>query len=109
MLDSLHRGEIRGGDPTKHLKENSRIYMEKMRPLSWPRPPCTGLNRVLPSTQRQAGLSTGTSTKLSCVYDTLRRFHEKTGKIHLDASDIQSILQEKEKSVSWNGVVLPRL
>ena len=105
MLDSLHRGKI-SGDYAQQ-KQSSRIYMKKMRPLSWPRPPWTGLNRVLPSTQRQAGLSTGTSTALSCVYDTLRKFHEKSGKIHLDASDIQSILKEKEKSVSWNGAILP--
>lgn len=105
MLDSLHRGKISRGYAQQ--KQISRIYMEKMRPLSWPRPPWTGLNRVLPSTQRQAGLSTGTSTALSCVYDTLRKFHEKSGKIHLDASDIQSILKEAEKSVSWNGVILP--
>ena len=67
MLDSLHRGKISGGYAQQ--KQNSRIYMKKMRPLSRPRPPWTGLNRVLPSTQRQAGLSTGTSTALSCVYD----------------------------------------
>lgn len=107
MLDSLHRGKIRGGDLSKQLKQHSRIYMEKMRLLSWPRPPWTGLNRVLPSTQRQTGSSAGTPTALSCVYDTLRKFHEKSGKIHLDASDVQSILEEKEESGSWNGVILP--
>ncbi len=105
MLDSLNRGMISG--MYDQQKQNSRIYMTKMRPLSWPRPPWTGLNRVLPFTQGQAGLSTGPSTAESCVYDTLRKFHEKSGKIHLDASDIQSILKEMEKSVSWNGVILP--
>ena len=104
MLDSLHRGKISRGYAQQ--KQISRIYMKKMRPLSWLRPPWTGLNRVLPSTQKQAVLSTGTSA-LSCVYDTLRKFHEKSGKTHLDASDIQSILEEKEKSASWNGVLLP--
>ena len=107
MLDSLHRGKISGRYVPQ--KQSSRIYMQRMRPVSWPRPPWTGLNRVLPSTQNQAAFSTGTSTELSCVYDTLRKFHEKTGKIHLDASDIQSIFEEKEKSASWNGVVLPPL
>ena len=105
MLDSLHRGKISGESAQR--KQDSQVYIEKVRPLSWPRPPWTGFNRVLPSTQGQAGLSKGTSTATSCVYDLLRNFHEQTGKIYLDASDIQSMLKEKETCVSWDGVILP--
>ena len=68
MLDSLHRGKIKWRILLSKNKTLGSTW-KKCGRFPWPRPPWTGLNRVLPSTQRQAGLSTGTSTALSCVYD----------------------------------------
>jgi len=105
ILASLGMYELKG--PKARYIWASQVYAENVRPSSWPRPPCTGLNKVSPSTQSQTLLSQGASIAIPGLSNALRQFHEKTGKIHLDISDIRSILSENRGFVSSNGHTLP--
>jgi len=90
-----------------HRKQASRVYMEVLRPSSWPSPPWAGLNKVLPSTQSLVLVSHEAPTTTSDLYDVLRQFYGKSGRLHLGASDLRIILDENKGHLPPNWHDLP--
>jgi hypothetical protein len=101
ILGSLDMNRPKG--PKAEFKRESQAYFEKVRPSSWPRPSWNGLNQVLPSAQAQILHSREASIAVQGLCDALRLFHEKTGKVHLDAWDIRCILSENKDSCHRAG------
>ena len=105
ILGSLDMSRPNG--PKAEFKRESQAYFEKVRPSSWPRPSWNGLNQVLPSAQAQILHSQKASIAVQGLCDALRLFHEKTGKVHLDAWDIRCILSENKGFMSSSRYILP--
>jgi hypothetical protein len=105
MLMALSMDEATGRSAP--YKQASQIYLENVRPSSWPCPQWIGLNRVLPMSQNITLFSNGSFGANSDLCDALRQFYHQTGKHSLEMLDIQSLIGDSGNFISMNEQGVP--